>query len=353
MHVTLPVALPALAWQFLAWVGMAAVYQAGLRTAGIECRLTAVMPMLLGAVYRREVSVEPAAQVSRVALKCGLAVVFVAALLVRVDQPIPALIAAALLVAAVRGLVVLLSSVAVASRPAGLAAAVGLGLVAQALHLLTLSRLLAATDQPASAAALCGVLALGLLIRRPGLADAGMLAGAVALGIPPSPALFAVGTYRALSFWLPSGLGWWLIARTPRHAVHRRAGELSVRVLSILTALVGFMNLFSGVQPAVHSRLMLLAPYLPLALRHGSRLAAVLTGFLLLRLARHLWHRKRVAWILTMLALGVSAVTHLLKAFDYPEAALAAGLALWLFLLRAEFHARSDPPSVRQGLSGL
>lgn len=111
---------------------------------------------------------------------------------------------------------------------------------------------------------------------------------------------------------------------------------------------MGLVNLLSATTPSLRSRVALLQDWLPLALRFGSHLAAALSGFALLLLARGLWRRKRTAWSLTLLILIVSAFSHLLKGLDYEEAALATALALWLLHSRAAFSARSDPPSVRQ-----
>ena len=110
---------------------------------------------------------------------------------------------------------------------------------------------------------------------------------------------------------------------------------------------MGLVNLLSATTPSLHSRVALLQNWLPLALRFGSHLAAALSGFALLLLARGLGRRKRAAWSLTLTSLIISAFSHLLKGLDYEEAALAASLALWLLHSRAAFSARSDPPSVR------
>jgi phosphatidylglycerol lysyltransferase len=121
----------------------------------------------------------------------------------------------------------------------------------------------------------------------------------------------------------------------------------------LLTALMGVINVLSAITPALGDRLALLEEFLPVGARHGAHLAAVLTGFALLVLASNLWRRKRVAWLLTMILLGISVVSHLLKGLDYEEATLSAALAVWLWFLRPRFHARSDLPSVQQGLSAL
>ncbi|HKI52876.1 MAG TPA: phosphatidylglycerol lysyltransferase domain-containing protein, partial [Anaerolineales bacterium] len=62
------------------------------------------------------------------------------------------------------------------------------------------------------------------------------------------------------------------------------------------------------------------------------------------------WRRKRVGWMLTLIVLIISIPTHLLKGLDYEEASLAAILAGILIYLRPYFHARSDTPSIQQGL---
>jgi phosphatidylglycerol lysyltransferase len=144
----------------------------------------------------------------------------------------------------------------------------------------------------------------------------------------------------ALRLHLHSLAAWW-----------RFRSELwGVRLLAALTALMGVVNVLSAVTPALTERLTLLEGVLPLEVRRGSRLTASLAGFALVLLAVNLWRRKRVAWMLTLGTLVVSIVTHLLKGLDYEEALLAATVALGLIALRASFHARSDPPSFRQGL---
>jgi phosphatidylglycerol lysyltransferase len=123
-----------------------------------------------------------------------------------------------------------------------------------------------------------------------------------------------------------------------------------VRLVAILTAGMGLVNLFSAVIPALKTRLALLDHAIPLDVRHGSRLASALAGFALLLLANSLWWLKRLGWLMTLIILFVSIITHLVKGLDYEEASLAGGLILLLLLLRPNFHADSDPPSIKQGL---
>lgn len=130
-------------------------------------------------------------------------------------------------------------------------------------------------------------------------------------------------------------------------------GTVSVRAVALLTAAMGIVNVLAAVTPAMRYRLRLLEEYSPLQVAQGGHLTSALAGFALLLLAANLWRRKRVAWLLTVLVLAASVITHLLKGLDYEEAALAAALLLILLILRSHFHARSDPPSIRQALATL
>ena len=129
--------------------------------------------------------------------------------------------------------------------------------------------------------------------------------------------------------------------------------QASVHMSALLTAGMGLVNLLSAVTPSMRSRLRLLEEYSPLQVSHGGHLTSALAGFALFLLAANLWRRKRVAWLLTVLVLGASVVVHLLKGLDYEEAALEATLLALLLVWRSHFHARSDPPSIRQAFSTL
>jgi phosphatidylglycerol lysyltransferase len=126
--------------------------------------------------------------------------------------------------------------------------------------------------------------------------------------------------------------------------------ENLVHLIALLTAVMGVINVLSAVTPSLKSRLLLLEKYSPFSVTSGGHLTSALAGFALLLLSVSLWRRKRVGWILTLAVLLISIPTHLFKGLDYEEASLAAVLAIILIYLRQHFHARSDPPSVQQGL---
>jgi len=60
-----------------------------------------------------------------------------------------------------------------------------------------------------------------------------------------------------------------------------------------------------------------------------------------------------MAHALVMLLLIVSVFTHLAKGLDYEETLLATGLLAYLVAVRHRFQARSDRPSVAQGVRAL
>jgi len=129
--------------------------------------------------------------------------------------------------------------------------------------------------------------------------------------------------------------------------------ENLVHLIALLTAAMGVINVLSAVTPSMRYRLRLLEQYSPFSVSTGGHLTSALAGFALLLLSVSLWRRKRMGWVLTLAVLLISIPVHLFKGLDYEEATLAALLAGLLIYLRPYFHARSDTPSVQQGLRTL
>lgn len=172
-------------------------------------------------------------------------------------------------------------------------------------------------------------------------------------GVPTAEATVVVFAYRGLSFWLPLGAGFFLLQRLKSLGAEEQAlTELwSVRIVALLTGLAGLVNVLSALTPEFIEELQPLAAYVPLHAGLGAQLGAALSGFALLLLASALWRRKRVAWYLTLMVLAVSGAINLDRwsLLDF-RTLLAGALGVWLLFLRPHFHARSDPPSVRQGV---
>ncbi|MCB9419393.1 MAG: flippase-like domain-containing protein [Ardenticatenaceae bacterium] len=175
------------------------------------------------------------------------------------------------------------------------------------------------------------------------------------LGLPTAAATIITLAFRGLTFWIPFLVGFALLRRLPIFASPQRglARLGQVRLIAILTGAMGLINVLSASTPALADRAALLEKYSPLAVTRGSNLTAVLAGFALIVLAYGLTQRKRTAWAVTLVVLLVSAVSHLLKGLDYEEATLAIFLAIYLLWQRAQFQARSDAPSLRQGVNAL
>ena len=133
--------------------------------------------------------------------------------------------------------------------------------------------------------------------------------------------------------------------------------ELRTRIglwsAAFLTGLVGVVNLVSAVTPNLHERNHWLKQFLPFDIRASGHIFAALTGFVLLTLAANLLRRKRLAWLLTITLLIISILSHLIKGLDFEESLLSGVLLMQLLLMRDVFTAKSDPPSIAQGVRVL
>lgn len=188
-----------------------------------------------------------------------------------------------------------------------------------------------------------------------GLVEAIMTITYIWLKVPGEIGFLSVLLFRGLTFWLPLLLGFLLLRRVkpvgPEEST--RIEAWSVKAVALLTAFTGIVNMLSAVTPALVERIRLVSEVLPLEVRRSGRLSAAIAGFALLLLAGSLWRRKRVAWLLTIVVLVIAAISHLLKGLDYEEASLAFLLVIWLCFQFPRFHARSDSPSIRQGIRVL
>ena len=74
-----------------------------------------------------------------------------------------------------------------------------------------------------------------------------------------------------------------------------KKNKLGLIIVTLLTALVGILNLLSAVTPGIPSRVAILQEIYPFEVRVGSHIFAAISGFILLTLASRLWRRKKVA----------------------------------------------------------
>lgn len=122
---------------------------------------------------------------------------------------------------------------------------------------------------------------------------------------------------------------------------------------SFLTGLVGVINLLSAVTPSLPDRRNWLEPFFPFTVRAGGHFFAAVIGFMLLTLATNLLRRKRIAWLLTVGLLSLSILVHLIKGLDVEESLLSGVLLFHLLVMRQTFTAKSDRPSIAQGIRVL
>ncbi len=254
------------------------------------------------------------------------------------------------------------ASLAIARHPQRLARTVFAALTAHMVDITCLFVLFLAFGYPITFGPLVAGYAMGILFwvvsitpQGIGIVEGMMTLVFTSLGVPANIATIVSLVFRGLSFWLPMALGFILLQRiqTFRFDDRAQAENWKVRIVAIFTAMMGMISILSAVTPSLMSRISKLEEYIPLMVRHGGHLTAAMTGFGLVILAGGLWRRKHVAWLLTLIALGISILSHLVKGLDYEEAILASLLAIWLFTLRREFHAKSDTPSIRQGITAL
>lgn len=254
------------------------------------------------------------------------------------------------------------AALAIATHPQRLARSLLIAFGVQILNLASLYALFLAFHQPVGFGVLVTGFAMGVLFRTLSIPPQGigvvpgvMILVYASLGIPLERAILITLSFRVLNFVIPLGFGFLFWRRLRGLTAPRRfSGEIwSVRWVAIFTGLMGVINVVSAVTPRLHTRIVRMAEFSPLGIQHGGRLTAALAGFALLLLASNLWRRKRVAWLLTLLVLLISSLSHLIKGPDYEESFLAITLVGWLLYLRPHFHARSDPPSIWQGLRVL
>lgn len=112
---------------------------------------------------------------------------------------------------------------------------------------------------------------------------------------------------------------------------------------ALLCALLGLLDIASGLTPEMAERLRLVTAVLPGALTHAAAAATVISGVLLLLLARGLRRRKHRAWLAVVSVLAISIAFHLAKGLDVEEALLSAVILAVLVAQRRQFGALADP----------
>jgi len=105
------------------------------------------------------------------------------------------------------------------------------------------------------------------------------------------------------------------------------------RSMGAVVVLAGLLNVISAVTPGLRERLSIIDTAFDPSFTEIAAGATALVGIALVLIGRGLAHRRRLAYRVALVLLGVSFVTHLGKGLDVEEAVIlgAVGAALWRF----------------------
>lgn len=156
-----------------------------------------------------------------------------------------------------------------------------------------------------------------------------------AYGWPMAEALTVTALFRFFEFWSVLLLG--------GAAFLRGTGGLLLRVATpVFVFLLGLVNVWSAVTPAMPERMHLLRDFLPLETIHYSNLLVLTAGLALLLTGVYLLRGLLAAWWLALALTLFSIVGHLVKGFDFEEALLGVAALFALFYTRNQYFIKTD-----------
>jgi lysyl-tRNA synthetase class 2 len=109
---------------------------------------------------------------------------------------------------------------------------------------------------------------------------------------------------------------------------------------------LALIGLLSALSPPMRDRLQDLLSVVPFVIPQTAAVTLVFVSLALLLTARGLRRGQQLAWVSTMMLLGVSVVLHLVKGIDVEEAVLSAGGLWWLARHRGAFPVRPSRGAV-------
>jgi lysyl-tRNA synthetase class 2 len=122
--------------------------------------------------------------------------------------------------------------------------------------------------------------------------------------------------------------------------------ERSRKIASYGVTVLAVIGLLSALSPPMRNRLQDLLAVVPFVIPQTAAVTLVFVSLALLLTARGLRRGQQLAWMLTMLLLGVSVVLHLVKGIDVEEATLSAVGIWWLGRHRRAFPVRPSRSAV-------
>jgi len=188
-------------------------------------------------------------------------------------------------------------------------------------------------------------LAAGLLWAVP-MAALGFLAGGALGPLLESVRRYEEGIALLLVVAVAAFFGLRHVRRTVRWRELRWADLHAV--VPFVVGLLGVLNLLSAIWPREPAAMRDVEQWLPLEVTQRSRALMLLAGLALLQITRNLGRRKALAWWTAVIALSVSLLSHVGRAFDLHHSLVAALLLGYFVVFRRRFTGRSDPVSLRQ-----
>lgn len=158
----------------------------------------------------------------------------------------------------------------------------------------------------------------------------------IRLGFTNIESIAVTFLYRFFEFWLP------LVAGALSFLL--KINKLLMRIIpALLIFLLGVLNVFSVMTPAIHERMLRLEEFVPIEVINASNYFVLLVGILMLLTAIYMLKGLRNSWWIALVLASVSVVGHLTKAIDYEEAAAAIFVIFMLILSRKEYNLKGNP----------
>jgi len=172
-------------------------------------------------------------------------------------------------------------------------------------------------------------------LRGLGAVEAALTYALILFGLPAVLALSITFLFRFFEFWAVLFLG--LLAMVAKR------DNIMIRILpAMLLFVLGFVNIISGITPALPERLETLTRWIPLGAIGASTWLVILSGIIMLATSIYLVRGLRNAWIMALVLSGISLIGHLAKGIDWEESTLALITCGSLVYQRHEYFIKSD-----------
>ncbi len=180
--------------------------------------------------------------------------------------------------------------------------------------------------------------------------------GAIEVTLTYALTLFGFTTVAAISIaFLFRFFEFWAVLALGLFAFVAQRDNLLLRVFpALMLFILGLVNIFSALTPAVPQRLRALQEVLPLDAIHASVYLVLLAGILMLAVAVYLLRGLRNAWVIAVILSAISLLAHLTKGIDWEEAAIAFLTLVILLYQQKAYFIRPDLKLIKNAwLPGL